>query len=254
MTDWQRRLRRIYLTALGVVVLGVLLSLWQGAVAYGQFRRVNRGLAAERATERAESAWRPRWAEVQATHDELLSDIGALEPTPPRQLYTSGLLRQLDQLAAQTNLSVIGCRPEPAVGDPPLLGDGPWRYVATVRGRYNDLLAFIDRLQQFPKLVALQTLTVAAEKGHTDGLLRADLGLLAREAAGMVDTPTLTTLPTVPPQLVPRFDETNVGALLGILPEPAWPQPVPPPPGPWPAPVPGMAPPESSVPDHLLRS
>jgi type IV pilus assembly protein PilO len=92
--------------------------------------------------------------------DELERRLEMLRAVLPEEKDAADLLRQMQLVAAQSNLVITGFKPAPAVTRALHV---EWPIDLELQGNYHDLAAFFDRLRRFTRIVNITALDL---KGH----------------------------------------------------------------------------------------
>jgi type IV pilus assembly protein PilO len=115
-----------------------------------QLRRdINRGLATAR-----------RLSEFQAQVSELEARLDALKAVLPDQKDYGDLLRRIQMLATQSNLTILQFVPQPSVTKQI---HAEWPSKLVLDGSYHNLARFFDRVSKFPRLITISDVTIKAK-------------------------------------------------------------------------------------------
>lgn len=101
-----------------------------------------------------------RLPEFQSQVDELESRLETLAAVLPEQKDVGDILRRVQGLAAQSNLSLKGFTPQPTVQQT-LYAEVPIRVQA--EGTYHNLGEFFDRVSKFPRIINVGNLSIKAK-------------------------------------------------------------------------------------------
>jgi type IV pilus assembly protein PilO len=100
-----------------------------------------------------------RLPEFQAQVDQLENRLESLAAVLPEQKDVADILRRLQALAAQSNLSIQRFTPQPAVQQS-LYAEVPFKLQA--EGTYHNLGAFFDRISKFPRIINVGSISIRA--------------------------------------------------------------------------------------------
>jgi type IV pilus assembly protein PilO len=118
---------------------------------------VDRGLA----TARRLPEFRKEVAQLQAQLDRLKAVL-------PEERDVADLLRRVQAMATQSNLTIRGFEPQ-AVANRDLHAE--WPIGLKLEGNYHDLGAFLERVSKFPRIINVGGIKIAAKEntagGHT---------------------------------------------------------------------------------------
>lgn len=115
-----------------------------------QLRRdINTGLATAR-----------RLSEFQAQVGELQARLDALKAVLPDQKDYGDLLRRIQTLATQSNLTILQFVPQPSVTKQI---HAEWPSKLVLDGSYHNLALFFDRVSKFPRLINISDVTIKAK-------------------------------------------------------------------------------------------
>jgi type IV pilus assembly protein PilO len=110
---------------------------------------INKGIATAR-----------RLPEFQAQVTDLEHRLETLRNVLPEQKDVADILRRLQGLAAQSNLTLL--RFTPAVQkQQPLYAEVPYQLIAD--GSYHNLALFFDRVSKFPRIINVSDISIAAK-------------------------------------------------------------------------------------------
>lgn len=175
------------LLAIGVVLVGGLFAYWQYNVMQGAEARFQT-LQAEVPTEKeVEDELRKTESEVE----EYQVRLNHLEKSVPPEAYVPTMLSELEALGKLNRISVTGVRPVPVPAknkkDAAAESKKKKAYTEveidiTGVGRYDDVLAMVNSLKEFPKVVAVRTISLTPKKDEvskSQGLLETTIRLKA---------------------------------------------------------------------------
>ncbi len=132
--------------------------------------------------------------ELETQYAELQGRLAVLEPALPTSAYIPTFLRQIENLATGTKNNIIMIRPKPAVkrsaadkavkindetgeviqekpaagGSAPPPPELPYDFVPIelrLNGNYWTIINFLDQLQRFPKMIAVNDLSFSPNQG-----------------------------------------------------------------------------------------
>ncbi len=115
--------------------------------------RINKGLA----TARQLPEFRQEVAELQAR-------LEGLRPILPEEKDAADLLRRVNTLAVQSNLTVQGFRPQ-AIATRALHAE--WPITLQLEGTYHNLGVFLDRISKFPRIINVGSLNIRGKAQPT---------------------------------------------------------------------------------------
>lgn len=102
-----------------------------------------------------------RLPEFEAQVDELEERLESLRAVLPEEKDVADILRRLQGLAAQSNLSIQRFTPQPAVQQA-LYAEVPFKLQA--EGTYHNLGAFFDRISKFQRVINISSISIKAKK------------------------------------------------------------------------------------------
>jgi type IV pilus assembly protein PilO len=117
--------------------------------------RINKGLT----TARQLPEFRKEVAELQAR-------LESLKPILPEEKDAADLLRRVNTLAVQSNLTIRGFRPQ-AIATRTLHAE--WPIALELEGSYHNLGAFLDRVSKFPRIINVGGLEIRGKDKPSDG-------------------------------------------------------------------------------------
>ena len=133
---------------------------------------------------------------------EFKKEIGTLEarleslkPILPDERDVGELLRRVQTLATQSNLRVLGFRPQ-AITTKEMHAE--WPIALQLEGNYHNLGLFLDRVSKFPRIINIGSMQVAAKDTPT-------------ASSSMTIDATATTFVLVDAPLPAPEDETKKG-------------------------------------------
>jgi len=115
---------------------------------------INRGLATAR-----------RLPEFRTELAELETQLDRLRPVLPEERDVGDLLRRVQGMATQSNLTILGFTPQ-AVATRQLHAE--WPIGLELEGTYHDLGAFLERVSKFPRIINVNAITIQAKQNATD--------------------------------------------------------------------------------------
>ena len=134
---------------------------------------------------------------------EFRKEIGTLEarleslkPILPDERDVGDLLRRVNTLAIQSNLTVLGFRPQ-AITTREMHAE--WPIALQLEGNYHNLGLFLDRVSKFPRIINIGGMVIAAKPDGTP-------------ATSMTIQATATTFVLVDTPPAPPEDTTKKGA------------------------------------------
>lgn len=108
--------------------------------------RINRGLATAR-----------QLPEFRKEVDELERRLASLKPILPEQKDVADLLRRIQALATQSNLTIRGFKPQPVTTKQM---HAEWPITLDLEGTYHNLGMFLDSVSKFPRLINVGQLVI----------------------------------------------------------------------------------------------
>jgi type IV pilus assembly protein PilO len=109
-------------------------------------RRINVGLATAR-----------QLPEFRKEVDELRRRLDSLKPILPEEKDAADLLRRIQTLATQSNLTIRGFKPQP-VSTKAMHAE--WPISLELEGTYHNLGLFLDRVSKFPRLINVSKIDI----------------------------------------------------------------------------------------------
>jgi len=95
----------------------------------------------------------------QAQVGELSARLDNLRAVLPEEKDVGDLLRRLQTLATQSNLTIRGFKPAPIVQKPT---HAEWPIQLELDGTYHNLGLFFDRVSKFPRIINVSTVRIKA--------------------------------------------------------------------------------------------
>jgi type IV pilus assembly protein PilO len=112
--------------------------------------RINKGLA----TARQLPEFRKEVADLQAR-------LEGLKPILPEEKDAADLLRRVNTLAVQSNLTILGYRPK-AIETRQMHAE--WPITLELEGTYHNLGVFLDRVSKFPRIINVGALDIKGKQ------------------------------------------------------------------------------------------
>jgi len=91
---------------------------------------------------------------------DLEARLEALKPILPEEKDVGDLLRRIQTLATQSNLTIRGFRPQP-IATREIHAE--WPIGLELEGSYHNLGAFLDRVSRFPRIINVGNLVISAK-------------------------------------------------------------------------------------------
>ncbi|HEY7689398.1 MAG TPA: type 4a pilus biogenesis protein PilO [Dongiaceae bacterium] len=127
-------------------------------------QRISAGTAAAR-----------RLPEFRKEIQELEARLDVLKPILPTDRDAGDLLRRVQTLAVQSNLTILGFRPQPiTVNDM----HAEWPIGLQLEGNYHNLGLFLDKVSKFPRIINVGGINLAA-KNPPEAQASMNIGLTA---------------------------------------------------------------------------
>ena len=101
-----------------------------------------------------------RLPEFQAQVDELERRLEALRAVLPEQKDYADILRRVQTLATQSNLTIRGFQPKPV--ETKQIHE-EWPIVLEIEGTYHNLGMFFDRISKFPRIINVNALKIRSK-------------------------------------------------------------------------------------------
>jgi type IV pilus assembly protein PilO len=101
-----------------------------------------------------------RLSEFQTQVDELERRLEALKTVLPEQKDYADILRRVQTLAMQSNLTIRGFQPKPV--ETKQIHE-EWPIVLELDGTYHNLGMFFDRISKFPRIINVNTLKIRSK-------------------------------------------------------------------------------------------
>ena len=95
---------------------------------------------------------------------DLEARLEALKPILPEEKDVGDLLRRIQTLATQSNLTIRGFRPQP-INTREIHAE--WPIGLELEGTYHNLGAFLDRVSRFPRIINVGSLVIASKSEPT---------------------------------------------------------------------------------------
>lgn len=95
---------------------------------------------------------------------ELEARLEALKPILPEEKDVGDLLRRIQTLATQSNLTIRGFRPQP-IATREIHAE--WPIGLELEGSYHNLGAFLDRVSRFPRIINVGNLVITSQADPT---------------------------------------------------------------------------------------
>jgi type IV pilus assembly protein PilO len=112
---------------------------------------IDRGLATAR-----------RLPEFRRQLTELEAQLERLRPVLPEERDVADLLRRVQAMATQSNLTILGFQPR-AVATRQLHAE--WPIGLQLEGTYHDLGGFLERISKFPRIINVNGISIRAREG-----------------------------------------------------------------------------------------
>lgn len=105
-----------------------------------------------------------RLPEFRREISELEARLEVLKPILPTDRDAGDLLRRVQTLAVQSNLTILGFRPQSIV-----LNElhAEWPISLQLEGNYHNLGVFLDRVSKFPRIINISGMNLAAKAPPT---------------------------------------------------------------------------------------
>ena len=95
---------------------------------------------------------------------DLEARLAALKPILPEEKDVGDLLRRVQTLATQSNLTIRAFRPQP-IATREIHAE--WPIGLELEGTYHSLGAFLDRVSRFPRIINVGSLNISAKDNPT---------------------------------------------------------------------------------------
>jgi len=210
--------RKVVFALLGIAALcliGLGASLYHAKGA--ELKRLETKLGEKEAKFKEVRAKLTELPDLEAKYGSLQGRLSVLEPALPDSAYIPTFLRQIENLARQTNNGILMIRPKPAIrrsaADSVKINDEtgeinknqsggteaapapmPYDFVPIelkLQGTYWTVIDFLAALQQFPKMIAVNDISFRPKSGGADSMaspsLTATMGLTAVVTKGGSD-------------------------------------------------------------------
>lgn len=117
---------------------------------HAERRKLETGIARARVEERRLPEFRSRIAELNAR-------LAALRNVLPEQKDVGDLLRRIQTLATQSNLTIRGFKPQPVAQRQQ---HAEWPISLQLEGTYHDLGAFFDKVSRMPRIINISGINI----------------------------------------------------------------------------------------------
>jgi type IV pilus assembly protein PilO len=107
-----------------------------------------------------------RLPEFKARVTQLSARLDSLKPILPEQKDVADLLRRLQELAVESNLTIKGFKPEPTVTKALHV---EWPISLELDGSFNNLAIFFDRISKFPRIINVSDVDIRAKAKQEPG-------------------------------------------------------------------------------------
>jgi type IV pilus assembly protein PilO len=116
-----------------------------------------------------------RLPEFRKEIQELEARLEVLKPILPTERDAGDLLRRVQTLAVQSNLTILGFRPQPIT-----LNEmhAEWPIGLQLEGNYHNLGLFLDKVSKFPRIINVGSILLNAKSPPT-GSASMNIGLTA---------------------------------------------------------------------------
>jgi type IV pilus assembly protein PilO len=94
----------------------------------------------------------------------LEAQLGQLRTVLPEEQDVADLLRRVQAMATQSNLTIRGFTPAPITKREM---HAEWPIVLKLEGNYHDLGAFLERVSKFPRIINVGTMHIAARPSQS---------------------------------------------------------------------------------------
>ena len=105
-----------------------------------------------------------RLPEFRREVGDLQAQLDGLRTVLPEERDVADLLRRVQAMATQSNLTILGFTPQ-AVATRALHAE--WPIGLQLEGTYHDLGAFLDRISKFPRIINVSGITIRAKDSAT---------------------------------------------------------------------------------------
>lgn len=95
---------------------------------------------------------------------DLEARLAALKPILPEEKDVGDLLRRIQTLATQSNLTIRGFRPQP-IATKEIHAE--WPIGLELEGTYHNLGAFLDRVSRFPRIINVGSMVISSKDNPT---------------------------------------------------------------------------------------
>jgi type IV pilus assembly protein PilO len=114
---------------------------------------INRGLTTAR-----------RLPEFRTEVASLQLQLERLRAVLPEQQDVADLLNRVNAMATQSNLKIVGFKPQATTSKKALVTE--WPYGLQLEGSYHDLGMFLERISKFPRIINVADLKVKARENQ----------------------------------------------------------------------------------------
>ena len=139
---------------------------WYAAAAQESINARNAELATIRANIDRGLATARRLPEFRKEVASLESQLDRLRAVLPDERDVADLLRRVQAMATQSNLTIRGFEPQ-AVANKELHAE--WPIGLKLEGSYHDLGAFLERVSKFPRIINVGGMKITARDNQTGG-------------------------------------------------------------------------------------
>ncbi len=195
--------RKVVLALIGIAILcliGLGASLYQAKAA--ELERLEQELEDKEAHYEEIRAKLRRMPALESRHEELQERLSVLEPSLPDSAYVPTFLRQIETLASETKNAILLIRPKPPVersgADAVAINNETGEITAAtgtdaavnqrnalpydfrpielkLEGTYWTMVAFLEQLRQFPKMIAVNDVSFSPKGGEGEHSRSPDL-------------------------------------------------------------------------------
>ncbi len=131
--------------------------------------------------------------EFQRQVGDLEVRLESLRPILPQEKDVADLLRRIQTLATQSNLTIRGFKPE-AITTRQLHAE--WPIGLELEGTYHNLGLFLDRVSRFPRIINIGSIAITSKQQPTSGAT-IDVSCTATTFV-LLETPTGATAAATP--------------------------------------------------------
>lgn len=185
---------------LGLAAAGVFWN-WYAVPARAQIDAQRTQLASVEATIERGAATARRLPEFRAEVADLEAQLGRLRTVLPEERDVADLLRRVQGMATQSNLTIRGFTPR-AVTRQQLHAE--WPIGLQLEGTYHDLGTFLERISKFPRIINVSDLRIRSrDVQNAGGTIVADC---TATTFVLLDAGPSTADPTAQPAAAPRTE------------------------------------------------